>query len=128
YQLAFTLGELSGPRKAKALANLARRYPQHAWMRVAIFSSLAEDAGGVLAEFAADAPFRKTAAGKKWLGDLAAQIGKQQRPADIALLLQTLRGLASADSTEPGAKETLTTIVQSLGAAPASSLGRQVAA
>jgi putative heme-binding domain-containing protein len=128
YQLAFTLGEISGPRKSEALSAIIRRYPQHPWMRVAAFSSLAEDAGGVLAELSADAAFRKTASGKKWLGELAKQIGKQQRPDDVAALLQTLRNLAAAGASEPGAKETLTTIVQSLGVAPTSSLGQQVAA
>jgi putative heme-binding domain-containing protein len=124
YQLAFSLGELSGPKRNEALAAIVRRYPDNRWMRVAVQSSLAEGAGDVLARLAADEKFRATAAGRIWLEALAAQIGKQQRPEDVAAVTDVLRKLAG----DQEAKEALQTVVQALAARPGSPLAAQLAA
>ncbi|MBW3595956.1 MAG: c-type cytochrome [Planctomycetes bacterium] len=124
YQLAFSLGELRGPKRNQALAAIVRRHPENRWMRVAAQSSLAEGAGDVLAELAADAKFRSTPAGRSWLSTLATQIGKQQRPADVAAVTDVLHKLAG----DPSAKAALQTIIQALAARPGSPLAEQMAA
>lgn len=124
YQLAFSLGELSGPQRNAALAAIVRRYPDNRWMRVAVLSSLVEGAGEVLTHLAADEKFLSTAAGKNWLEALAGQIGKQQRPEDLAVVIDVLRKFAR----DPAHKTTLPTIMQALAAKPASPLAAQLAA
>lgn len=52
-QVALTLGETDDPSAAKALAGLARRDPEHAYLRAAIVSSSTKHATGMLAELAA---------------------------------------------------------------------------
>ncbi|MGE3779999.1 MAG: PVC-type heme-binding CxxCH protein [Pirellulaceae bacterium] len=121
FQLAFSLGELSGPRRHQLLADIVRRDGADPYVRVAVMSSLFEGAGEVLALLSADEPFRQSDAGRDWLRLLGAQIGKQQRPEDIAALLKVLRAIA-ADSVS------VQTLVRSLGAKTGSPLDRQVAA
>jgi len=124
YQLAFSLGELSGPRRNEALAAIVRRYPDNRWMRLAVQSSLVEGAGEVLALLAADAKFVSTSAGRSWLEALAVQIGKQQRPEDVAAVIDVLQRFAR-DSAH---KDMLRTIVQALAAPPGSPLAAQLTA
>jgi putative membrane-bound dehydrogenase-like protein len=124
YQLAFTLGELSGPKRNQALAAIVRRYPDNKWIRVAVMSSLNEGAGAVLSEIAADAKFRHTAVGAGWIETLATQIGRQQRPEDVAAVMDVLRKLRE-DKT---VKTTMQTIVRALAAKPGSPLAEQLAA
>jgi putative heme-binding domain-containing protein len=87
-----------------------------------VLSSLGEGAGEALALIAADGEFRGTREGRELLASLAAQIGKQQRPEDIALVLKTLASLAEANST------LLPPIVQKLAARPGTPLAEQIAA
>ncbi|HND56514.1 MAG TPA: HEAT repeat domain-containing protein, partial [Pirellulaceae bacterium] len=122
YQLAFTLGEATGPQRNAALAALAKRTPTDTWMRLAIRSSLAEGAGAVLAELAKDATFRQTPAGRDWLKQLSDQLGKQQRDDDIAELLSVLAAIPAGEAA------TLQAILQGLAAKPGSKLAEQVAA
>jgi putative membrane-bound dehydrogenase-like protein len=124
YQLAFTLGELSGPRRNQALAAIVRRYPDDKWIRVAVMSSLNEGAGAVLAEVAADPKLRHRPAGASWIETLAAQIGRQQRPEDAATVMDVLRKLRE-DKT---VKTTMQTIVRAMAAKPGSPLAEQLAA
>lgn len=121
YQLAFTLGELSGPRRNSALAALARRDGTDRWIKLAVKSSLGQSSGAVLAELAANKDFRRTENGHAWLRDLAAQIGKQQRAEDVAALLQTLRTLPAEE------KAAVQAIVQGAAAKADSPLARQIA-
>jgi putative membrane-bound dehydrogenase-like protein len=122
YQAAFSLGELpASPQRAAALAAIARHDVNDGYVRVAVQSSLAEGAGEVLAQLAADPEFRGSTAGRDLLGSLAAQIGRQQRADDVANLLKALRGLTDD-------LQTLQAIVAKLGAAEGSPLARQVAA
>jgi putative membrane-bound dehydrogenase-like protein len=123
YQLAFSLGELpAGPERTRALVDLARRDAADSYVRAAVLSSLGEGAGEALALIAADGEFRGTREGRELLASLAAQIGKQQRPEDIALVLKTLASLAEANST------LLPPIVQKLAARPGTPLAEQIAA
>jgi putative heme-binding domain-containing protein len=124
YQLAFTLGELTGPKRNQALAAIARRYPDEKWIRVAVMSSLNEGAGDVLAELAADPKLRHRPAGASWIETLAAQIGRQQRPEDVAAVIDVLRKLRE----EKTVKTTMQTVVRALAAKPGSPLAEQLAA
>jgi putative membrane-bound dehydrogenase-like protein len=122
YQLAFSLGELPGPRRNRALADLARKDGGDRWIKLAVQSSLGQGAGAVLADLAADKDFRRTDSGLAWLRDLAAQIGKQQRADDIAALLRTLSTLPAEE------KRSVQAIVQGVAAKADSPLSKQIAA
>lgn len=122
YQLAFTLGELSGPTRNQALVSLVKRDGSDGLMRVAVMSSLAEGAGDVLAELAQDASVRQSKVGRSYITSLAAQIGKQQRGDDIAAVLRVLGALPQNES------ETIQAIVQGLAAKQGSDLAIQLAA
>jgi putative heme-binding domain-containing protein len=121
YQAAFTLGEMKDDRRFKALATIAKRDAADRWIRLAVQSSLAEGAGAVLAELAADTEFRSRPEGLEFVSSLAAQIGRQQRPDDVAGVLTTLQGLPASDQA------VLQAIVAGLDAKPDSELARQVA-
>jgi putative membrane-bound dehydrogenase-like protein len=120
YQLAFSLGQLSGVRRERALAQLARTDGGDGYFRIAIFSSLAEGAGAVLVDIARDPSFRQSKVGKQWLEALAAQIGKQQRADDVAALLGVL-GEISSDG-----QAAIAAIVQGLQVPPSSALAKRV--
>jgi putative membrane-bound dehydrogenase-like protein len=122
YQVAFTAGESSGPRRTELLAKLAKTDPANNWMRVAIRSSLAEGSGRMLAALAGDATFRQSPAGRDWLKSLAEQIGKQQRTDDVAELIGALRGIPATETA------TLQSVLQGLAAKPGSPLAEKVAA
>ncbi len=123
YQLAFSLGELPpGPRRTHALVELAKRDAADGYVRVAVLSSLGEGAGAALSLIAADEKFAATREGRDLLTSLATQIGKQQRPDDVAETLQTLAALAEANST------LLPQLVQRLAARPKTPFAEQIAA
>ena len=123
YQLAFSLGELPpSPQRTQALVDLARRDATDGYVRVAVLSSLAEGAGAALSLIAADAAFRDTKEGRELQASLATQIGKQQRPDDIADTLKTLATLARSNSS------LLPPLVQRLAARPNTKLAEQIAA
>ncbi|HUG66695.1 MAG TPA: PVC-type heme-binding CxxCH protein, partial [Pirellulaceae bacterium] len=122
YQLAFTLGELSGPSRNQALVSLVKRDGADGLMHVAVMSSLAEGAGDVLAELAHDATVRQSKVGRSYITSLASQIGKQQRGDDIAAVLRVLGALPSEESA------TIQAIVQGLAAKQGSNLAQQLAA
>jgi putative heme-binding domain-containing protein len=122
YQLAFSLGYVAGPQRARALATLVKRDPGDNWMRLAIRSSLAEGSGELLADLVRDAAFRQTASGRDWLKLLGEQIGKQQRDDDVADLLATLAAVPTSEAA------TLQAILQGVAAKPDSKLATQIAA
>ncbi|MBA2115239.1 PVC-type heme-binding CxxCH protein [Bremerella alba] len=116
FQLAFSAGYLPTENKVSVLKQLAISDGANPIFRVAIQSSLATSAGQLLAELAThgDAP-------KELLSSLARQIGKQQRPGDVATLTRLLSNLTS---NHP---ELFELIVTHLDATPGSSLARQMA-
>ncbi|MEQ8785156.1 MAG: HEAT repeat domain-containing protein [Pirellulaceae bacterium] len=121
YQLAFTLGELSDPRRTTALAGLMRRDAEDGWIRLAALSSLSEGAGLVLSQLARDDAFAASDVGRDVLRSLTAQIGKQQRPDDVAAVLALLGSLKKKD------QKLLDTLVQGLAAKKGSPLEKQLA-
>ncbi|MFN0053485.1 MAG: PVC-type heme-binding CxxCH protein [Planctomycetales bacterium] len=97
YQLGFTLGELSDPRRLASLAALLRNDGADRWVRLAAFSSLAEGTGDVLTILAQDAAFRTTPAGQETLAALATQVGLQARQSDVLQALASIDKLPEAD-------------------------------
>src|SRR5207244_6073584 len=57
FQLAFTLGEITDPRAADALATIARRDAADPWIRTALLSSVANTSDQLLTRLLADASF-----------------------------------------------------------------------
>jgi putative membrane-bound dehydrogenase-like protein len=121
-QLAFTLGELSGPRRNRALATLAKRDSSDSLMQIAVMSSLAEGAGDVLANLAQDPSAMQNKSTRTLIALLATQIGKQQRDDDVAAVLSLLRSLPKEETVA------IQTIVRGLAAKKGSELSKQLAA
>jgi putative membrane-bound dehydrogenase-like protein len=122
YQAAFSLGEL--PESAErngALLKLAKRDLADGYVRLAVLSSLAEGAGEVLKQLAGDSQVVDSKEGREMLASLAAQIGRQQRSADVKETLVALKVLAEANSPA------LPTIIQRLGAKSGTPLAEQIA-
>ncbi|MEE2705929.1 MAG: PVC-type heme-binding CxxCH protein [Planctomycetota bacterium] len=99
YQLAFTLGEVGGEGRNKALASIVRRDAEDPYIRFAVQSSLSSGAGGVLVELAADEKFCRSSGGQLFLRSLVAQIARQRRPDDVAALLTTVKQLADKNTS-----------------------------
>lgn len=122
YQLAFSLGEFPpSPDRTNALATLIKKDAADPYFRAALLSSLGEGAGEMLTLLGRDAAFPESNDDRDFIAALATQIGKQQRPEDIALALKLLTDLAKANST------LLPTIVQRLAARSGTPLAQQIA-
>jgi len=102
YQLAFSLGEFTGRARDHCLAKLARKDGHNAWIRMAIFSSLAEGADVVLTELLADTSFRATDDGRTILAELAREIAARGRPPEVLALIRGLNELTARDATLAG--------------------------
>ena len=92
YQLAFTLGEISGTKATAALVAIAQRDVADRWVRLAVLSSCLGRSGAMFAQLAADPQWRATKAGRALLEELAKQTGLQNRSDQVAEVLQTLEG------------------------------------
>ena len=120
YQLAFTLGELNDPRRYQTLAQILRRDGSDRHVHVAVRSSLVTGSGAVLAELMQDRAFCHSEGSLELIGELAAQIGKQQRPDDVADLIH---GLASLS---PDEEKVSTAVIVGLALAPGSPLHERI--
>ncbi|MBW8885564.1 MAG: hypothetical protein JF612_12505, partial [Planctomycetia bacterium] len=87
-----------------------------------MLSSLGQGAGDVLRDLAADSDFLEAREGRELVASLAAQIGRQQRPEDIAALLTAVKSLAQANSSA------LPIILQRVAARSGTPLAEQIAA
>ncbi len=97
YQLAFSLGAWQDPARATALAAILRRDAADPWIRLAVFSSLAEGAGDVFSILAGDKAWRASAAGRGLLAEVARYIGRQHHGEEIKKLLPVLESLSQDD-------------------------------
>ena len=97
YQLAFTLGDFRHPDATKALARIVRRDIGDRWMRAAVLSSLKEGAADLFEQLAADAPFRDSADGREFFGQLAGLIGAKNDPGEVQTVLHFLQKNADSD-------------------------------
>ena len=97
YQLAFTLGELQGAARLKALQTLLQKDAGDPWVRMAVLSSLARDGGRVFQSLAADVTFRRTEGGKEFLESLAQQVGAAQQIGELGGVLQGINQLPDSE-------------------------------
>ncbi|MFP6573733.1 MAG: PVC-type heme-binding CxxCH protein, partial [Pirellulaceae bacterium] len=121
YQLAFTLGELQPTVKTTPLFQLIKQDGDQRWMAIAIQSALGKGAGLILEEVVRHQEFAQTKTAGAWLARLSAQIGKQQRPEDIAAVLKIL-------GNPQVTKSVSSRLITGLGARPNSALAKQLAA
>jgi len=98
YQLAFSLGETRDPGRVAALAAILRRDGDDPWMRLAVFSSLAEGAGQTFSTLAADSAWRASDSGRTTLTDLARYMGRQNHRNELDTLFTSL---ATFSANEP---------------------------
>jgi putative membrane-bound dehydrogenase-like protein len=98
YQLSFTLGNIPGNQKSTALAALLKSDGSDKWMRLAVFSSLAEGAGDVFSALWDDPQYRNSAAGRDCLVQLASQIGVRARQDNVGTVIQRLDMLPASES------------------------------
>jgi putative heme-binding domain-containing protein len=102
YQLAFTLGELTGAARDEALAALARGDAGDPWLRLAVLSSLNRGGDVVFTRLMADAKFRATSPGNAFLMELARQIGARGQVHELATVLHSLEKLSTDESKVSG--------------------------
>ncbi|QDU95765.1 PVC-type heme-binding CxxCH protein [Lignipirellula cremea] len=120
HQLAFSLGALeSSPARNECLADLLRAHSANPWIVFAVHSSLVEGSGSVLKTLSADVKYRQSTAGRKVLTRLAAQIARQQHPADVVALLDVV-GLLAGD------QPTLQALLEAMQLAPTSDLAKRI--
>ncbi|WP_165698727.1 PVC-type heme-binding CxxCH protein [Bremerella volcania] len=116
FQVALSAGYLPDEVKVSVLKQLARSDGENPDFQAAIQSSLRTNAGRLLAELALD-----DSAPKELLSLLARQIGKQQRPDDIANVAKLLPKL---NSDQP---KVFQFVITHLAIPPGSSLAQQMA-
>jgi len=90
YQVAFSLGEFDDPARGAALATILRTDSSDPWMRLAVFSSLADGAGDVLASLVANSAWRAGESSRTLLYELARYIGRQNKSAELSKTLAAL--------------------------------------
>ncbi|MEX2673775.1 MAG: PVC-type heme-binding CxxCH protein [Phycisphaeraceae bacterium] len=95
YQLAFTLGESNDPARHDALTTLLKSDGDDRWMRMAVFSSLADVQADILTGLVGDAEFTKASAGRAVLEELARQVGAAGEAEKVD---RSLDALSDADS------------------------------
>jgi putative membrane-bound dehydrogenase-like protein len=97
YQLAFTLGEISGSQATDALARVARRDAADRWVRLAVLSSAGGRAGELFSRLAEDAAWRATSDGQSFLEQIAEQAGLQKRDDQVAEVFKALETFGEAE-------------------------------
>ncbi len=115
YQLAFSLGAITGDGPVGALAKLAIRDGADPWFRLAVLSSANGRQGELFRRLVADRAFRTAAPGAAMLNELAVQVGAAGRKDALAGVLGAL------DELPAGEKALARALVQGLAskAAPA---------
>ncbi len=108
YQLAFSLGEVSGMQATAALAQVAKRDAADRWVRLAVLSSCFGRPGELFSVLAADAHWRTTSPGRSLLGQLAEQAGLQKRDDQVAEVF------AAVDALPAGEQELVRAVVAGL--------------
>lgn len=83
-QVAFTLGESSGPRRNRTLADLAIRDVDQPYILMAVQSSLHEGAAEVLIHLLNNEQFNAHAEGRAMIQRIADQVARQGKASDIA--------------------------------------------
>jgi len=97
YQLAFTLGEIPGPRATAVLATIAARDANDRWVCLAVLSSSLGRAGELFSQLAADQKRRTGPSGIALLEQLAEQTGLQKQSDQVAEVLRVLNTLPEGE-------------------------------
>ncbi len=90
YQLAFTLGEIPGPKATEALTAIATRDAEDSWFRLAVLSSSSGRAGDLFAKLVDQPEFRANAGGRQLLQQLAEQAGLHNDSGQIDKVVKSL--------------------------------------
>jgi len=96
FQVAFSLGEVRGEQAARALARIARRDAADPWIRTAVLSSTGGQATPFLQSLVADGSFCASSQAELLLRTAAQVVGSQNRPVEIAKVLDALAALPPA--------------------------------
>jgi putative membrane-bound dehydrogenase-like protein len=91
FQLAFTLGEITDPRAADALATIAKRDAADPWIRTAVLSSVANTSDQLLIRLLADAKFTASPAAAETFRQLARIVGIRGKDDEIQRTLEAAR-------------------------------------
>ncbi|WP_425615336.1 PVC-type heme-binding CxxCH protein [Anatilimnocola sp. NA78] len=122
FQVALSLGALPAAERVPPLLKIIAADPANADLRIAVLSSLGDGAGLMLEQLAANGKLAEQKNATELVSNLVMQIGKQQRPEDIALLVSTIGKWST------GKSPLLPLALQSLAARQDSPLGKQIAA
>jgi putative heme-binding domain-containing protein len=87
FQAAFTLGETDDSRAMAALAKIAKRDHGDSWIRTAVLSSCATNAGQLAAVLLTDSSFLAQPTANIWLGELATIVGARSKDDEASRLL-----------------------------------------
>lgn len=96
YQLAFTLGAADVPGKSAALARLAQKDGGDKWIQAALMSSSGDRVGDLFREVAEDKQSSQSAMSQAFLIQLAEVIGRRNKSAELAALVDDLNARLSA--------------------------------
>lgn len=89
-QVAFSLGEASGPTAAAALAEIARSSSSDNWIRIAVLSSATNFADRLMVELLGDEDFAQSSPGRNMLLQMATVVGAKQRSDELQRVLTAL--------------------------------------
>jgi putative membrane-bound dehydrogenase-like protein len=112
YQLAFSLGAFQGSQRNASLATLIRAESANQWLMTAVQSSLSSGGGEVFARMVEDPQTFRQESVKRFLLDLATQIGRQSsRQSNRSELTEVLKSLATLEDSH---EEFVITVLQKL--------------
>ena len=95
-QLALSLGESDDPRSLQALAGLARRHGEEAWLAGAILSSLGNRAGQMLKTLLSDKP-NALGQARGLIHRLCSAVASRKNPKEFSEVIALLSGLDNPD-------------------------------
>ncbi|MBN1911169.1 MAG: c-type cytochrome, partial [Pirellulales bacterium] len=107
YQTAFTLGQVKDDKAIEALVRLAKRDTDNQWMRLAVLSSSAGRAGELLARLTTDHVWRAAKPARRFLEEMANQVGLQNNEKQIAQVIGVLDGLDADDEADKTAARSI---------------------
>src|SRR5438876_2264686 len=110
FQLAFTLGEITDPRAADALATIARRDAADPWIRTAVLSSVPNTSDQLLARLFIDAKFSRAAT--ELIRELAQIVGVRGQTLEMQRVLASVG--VSGDLASPALREVVSGIGEGL--------------
>lgn len=98
YQVAFSLGDVRGPRQTQAIAGLVAKDGADRWMRLALLSSSLDNAGDVFLRLATNRKHRQQSHVREFLTTLAQQISRAGQSSHIAAVLKAVNQIPREES------------------------------